>query len=85
MRTGEIVLTHDALTVESMDEERATDYVSNSAWLATASRPDTIDEIADQFERTERGDEAFWTQLLTQRAARDQRLAPRHLERRAAS
>jgi hypothetical protein len=82
---GETVLTHDAVTVESMDEERATDYVSNSAWLASSSRPDTIDEIADQFERVERGDEAFWTRVLTERAARDQRIAPGYLEQRAAS
>jgi len=66
-----------------MDEGRATDYVTNSAWLATPSRPDAIDDIADQFERRQRGDEAFWTSVLTERAARDARLAPRVIERRA--
>lgn len=39
-----------------MDEE----YVTNSAWLATRSRADTIDEIADQFECARPGAEAFW-------------------------
>lgn len=59
------------------------DYVTNSAWLALASRPDTIDEIADQFERPRPGAEAFWTRLHPQRAAREARIAPRQLERRA--
>ena len=65
-----------------MDEGRATDYVTNSAWLATPSRPDAIDDIADQFERRQRGDEAFWIAVLADRAAREARIAPRHLQRR---
>ena len=59
------------------------DYVTNAAWLANPSRPDTIDEIADQFERTRPGAEAFWTDVQTQRAAREARIAPRHIQRRA--
>jgi hypothetical protein len=56
------------------------DYVTNAAWLANPSRPDTIDEIADQFERARPGAEAFWTGW---HAARESRVASRHLERRA--
>jgi hypothetical protein len=28
------------------------DYVTNDAWLANPSRDETIDEVADQFERS---------------------------------
>ena len=65
-----------------MDDDCATDYVTKAAWLANPSRPDAIDDIADQFERRQRGDEAFWTAVLAERAARVTRIAPRHLHRR---
>ncbi len=59
--------------------------MTNSAWLATPSRPDTIDEIADQFERAQPGAEAFWTELHTRRSARQHHIAPIRSTRRAAS
>lgn len=38
------------------------DYVSNGAWLRSASRIDAIDVMAHQFERPVVADaEAFWT------------------------
>lgn len=38
------------------------DYVTNAAWLREVSRPDLIDDVADQFERpVSPGVEAFWT------------------------
>ena len=58
-------------------------YVTNAAWLEPATRPDTIDEIADQFERPRDGALSFWTDVTVRRAERQARLAPRHLERRA--
>jgi len=46
------------MTSRSQDEAEAGDrvmtdnfYVTNSAWTAAPMRADTIDEIADQFER----------------------------------
>ena len=60
------------------------DYVSNDAWLVKAARPDTIDEIADEFERPS------WA--VEQRSGRTSacaapsailRLARRTIERRA--
>ena len=37
------------------------DYVTNTAWVRPAGRPDAIDEVADQFERPAApGPEAFW-------------------------
>jgi hypothetical protein len=38
------------------------DYVSNAAWVRPAGRPDTIDEVADQYERPVAGSGsiAFW-------------------------
>ena len=58
-------------------------YVTNDAWLTHAARPDTIDEIADQFERREDGAISFWTEVTSRRAAREASLAPRFAERRA--
>jgi hypothetical protein len=60
----------------------ADDYVTNDAWLRNATRPDSIDEIADQFERPS-GSSAFWTDVSVRRAERSMRLAPRTIERRA--
>jgi hypothetical protein len=57
------------------------DYVTNDAWN-TAARPDTIDEIADEFERPS-GATAFWSDIGVRRAQRDMRLDPRPIERRA--
>ncbi|SHF77032.1 hypothetical protein SAMN05443575_0855 [Jatrophihabitans endophyticus] len=39
-------------------------YVTNAAWTpaAQASRPDVIDDVADQFERPAAGAETFWSQ-----------------------
>jgi len=39
-------------------------YVSNAAWLRTTGRVDTIDDVADQFERPAAwpsGPSEFWT------------------------
>ena len=37
-------------------------YVTNSAWVRPAGRPDAIDEVADQFERpVDAGMTSFWT------------------------
>ena len=58
------------------------DYVTNDAWLTKAARPDTIDEIADEFERPS-GSTAFWSDITVRRAERSLRLAPRAIERRA--
>lgn len=58
------------------------DYVTNDAWLSKAARPDSIDEIADEFERPS-GSTAFWSDLNVRRTERDLRLAPRTIERRA--
>ena len=58
------------------------EYVSNAGWLATTARPDTIDEIADQFERPS-GAGTFWSDIMARRTERDIRLAPRVMERRA--
>jgi hypothetical protein len=58
------------------------DYVTNGAWLAKPARPDTIDEIADEFERPS-GATTFWSDIGVRRAERDMRLAPRTIERRA--
>ena len=41
------------------------EYVTNAAWLRTTGRPDSIDEVADQFERPTRGAEEFWTSGTT--------------------
>ncbi len=62
--------------------ETSAEYVSNAAWLTIPVRPDTIDEIADQFERPT-GAITFWSDIVTRRAERDTRLAPRVMERRA--
>ena len=58
-------------------------YVTNEAWVAHAARPDTIDEIADQFERRQDGAVSFWTEVTSRRVAREAHLAPRVAERRA--
>jgi hypothetical protein len=58
------------------------DYVTNAAWRAGTARADTIDEIADQFERPS-GADAFWNDVTVRRAAREMALAPRRIERRA--
>jgi hypothetical protein len=50
------------------------DYVTNDAWRANPSRDETIDEIADQFERRREGAAAFWD---------DVRSRARYPERRA--
>ena len=63
-------------------------YVTNSAWRANDARPDTIDEIADQFERpAPSGLESFWARVELKhsapaRAAADPFLR-RCIERRA--
>lgn len=66
-----------------MNTVSADEYVTNHAWRDGTRRPDTIDEIADQFERPGSGASAFWVDVLAGRAARDARLAPGHPERRA--
>jgi hypothetical protein len=58
-------------------------YVTNAAWIAHAARPDTIDEIADQFERRQEGAVSFWTDVTGRRAIREAHLAPRLADRRA--
>jgi hypothetical protein len=47
------------------------DYVTNDAWLANPSRDETIDEIADQFERRHEGAAAFWDDVRGRRATED--------------
>jgi hypothetical protein len=59
-------------------------YVTNSAWVSAAARSDTIDEVADQFERPGSAEaETFWNEVSLRRAVREARLAPRLIERRA--
>ncbi len=43
------------------------EYVSNAAWLEPPGRADTIDEVADQFERPS-GAAEFWA-AVARRAA----------------
>jgi hypothetical protein len=47
------------------------DYVTNGAWLANPSREETIDEIADQFERRHEGAAAFWDDVSSRRDLND--------------
>jgi hypothetical protein len=49
------------------------DYVTNGAWLSNPARDETIDEVADQFERRE-GAVAFWNEVSSRE---------RYTERRA--
>jgi hypothetical protein len=59
-------------------------YVTNDAWLSIAERKDTIDEIADQFERPVAcGAAAFWDDVTVRRVVRETSLVPRTVERRA--
>jgi hypothetical protein len=63
-------------------------YVTNGAWLSTASRADAIDEVADQFERpAPSGADVFWSSLDLRRGAPIRAAAasfvPRTIERRA--
>jgi len=66
-------------------------YVTNSAWLQPAARPDVIDDVADQFERpAPAGATAFWTADAAAAWPRSssgwrsmERMYPRALERRA--
>jgi hypothetical protein len=57
-------------------------YVTNGAWLSQPARDDSIDEIADQFERPA-GAVAFWDDVAVRRAMREPTLVPRSMERRA--
>jgi hypothetical protein len=61
-------------------------YVTKDAWLNTGGRPDTIDDIADQFERPS-GAGAYWSSLELRRGAAIRETAasfvPRLIERRA--
>jgi hypothetical protein len=71
--------------------ENTNDYVTSDAWIRQVGRPDLIDDVADQFERTvARGAEAFWTPASgtkwprTPRGWRSMdRMHARSLERRA--
>jgi hypothetical protein len=58
-------------------------YVTNDAWLRTAGRPGSIDEVADQFERPA-GEAAFWSEQPVQwpRSSRGWR-PPEHVHQRA--
>lgn len=67
-------------------------YVTNGAWVRLVGRPDSIDEVADQFERpvVAQGMESFWSHYEATRWPRSSRgwrsmdrLHPRVLERRA--
>jgi hypothetical protein len=40
-------------------------YVTNGAWPGNTARPDTVDEIADQFERPLANAEQYWTRSET--------------------
>jgi len=55
-------------------------YVSNAAWLRTTGRVDTIDDVADQFERPAAwpsGPSEFWTGGARWRHSRAPRVAHR--------
>ena len=85
MRSGVTRPTRSAGTVGRMAETIADTgdaYVTNGAWLSSATRADTIDEVADQFERPS-GAQSFWSEVSQRRAERIARLTPRSIERRA--